>query len=327
MRLTKPAGALALGCTIALAMGAGGLRAETNVVRVGNLEIGAFVPVAYVAKVAAKHDIDVRITNFRRGLEAANALKAGEVDVAVGGIEAAISAIGSGAPAVIVTSASTGGIGWVAAKDQPIEKAEDLKGKKFAVIRGLHELVMRVLFEKHGLTMSTEPGQADVQVLYINAPPQLNTALKTGQVDAMSAPEPFPSRAVVEGYAKPLLLPYDTPLGNVPRAVFMRKDFLEANPETAQRFVDAMVEATKALRDDPKLARDFALNDALKGAMSGEDWDMSAKNLTFDVSLDPAEIQSYIDYMTKYGMLKTELTADGVASLSMLEKAKAKQGW
>ena len=46
-----------------------------------------------------------------------------------------------------------------------------------------------------------------------------------------------------------------------------------------------MVEATKALRDNPKLAADFALNDALKGSMSAEDWALSATNMTYDVSL------------------------------------------
>ncbi len=36
------------------------------VVRIGNLDIGPFVPVAYVAKLAEKHGIEVKITNFRR---------------------------------------------------------------------------------------------------------------------------------------------------------------------------------------------------------------------------------------------------------------------
>lgn len=306
---------------------AGGALAQSAVVRVANLDIGPFVSVAYAEKLAKKHGVEMKITNFRRGLEAAQAVKAGEADVGVGGIEAAIAAIGGGAPAVLVTSVSTGGIAWVGRSDQNLVKIADLKGKKFAVIRGLHELVMLVLFEKNGLTWSTEAGKGDVHVHFINSPPALNVALKARQVDAMSAPEPFPSRAVVEGFAKPMLVPYDSPLGKLPRAVFMRKDFIEKNPAAAQRYVDAVVEATKALRDDAKLARDFAIGEWLKGSMTQADWDLGEKNMGFDVNVTTADVQAYIDYMTKFGMLKTPLKAADAASLGMLEKAKAKAGW
>jgi NitT/TauT family transport system substrate-binding protein len=316
-------GTVAAGLALALSVAT----ASAEKIRVGNLEIGAFLPVAYAAKLAEKHGIEVEVVNFRRGLEAANALKAGEVDVAVGGIEAAIAAIGSGAPAVVISSCTTGGVAWVSHKDAPIQSIMDLKGKKFAVIRGLHELLMRVEFEQNGLSMSTEAGQADVQVFYINSPPALNVALKAGEVDAMSAPEPFPSRAISEGYAKPLLVPYDTPLGNAPRAVFMSADFLAKHPEEAQRYVDSLVDATKQLRDDPALAKDFALNDALKDAMTEADWDMTIQNLKFDVSIEAEEMKHYIDYMTKYDMLKTPITVEQASSLDMLAKSKAKFNW
>lgn len=65
-----------------------------------------------------------------------------EVDVAVGVVEAAISAISGGMPAVLISGVSTGGIAWVSQPDQDIKSVKDLKGKKFAVIAGLHELVI-----------------------------------------------------------------------------------------------------------------------------------------------------------------------------------------
>jgi ABC-type nitrate/sulfonate/bicarbonate transport system substrate-binding protein len=318
---------LAVGLLVAISVATASAQTAKTTIRIANLEIGPFVPVAYVAKLADKYNLDVRITNFRRGLEAAQALKSGEVDVAVGGVEAAISAIAGGMPAVIVSSVSTGGIAWVGQPDQNIQSVKDLKGKRFAVIRGLHELVMLVAFEQAGLTHSTEAGKGDVQVMYINAPPALLTAMKSKEVDAMSAPEPFPSRAVGDKLAKPMLRPYDTPLGNMPRAIFMSKSFHDKNPDASQRFVSALVEGVKALRDNPKLARDFALNEALKGAMSGEDWDLGAANMTFDVSLTVPGVQAYIDYMHKYDMIKQKFSAADVTDLKMLEKAKAQAGW
>lgn len=290
--------------------------------RIANLDIGPFLPVAYAAKLAEAKGLNVRLTNFRRGLEAAQALKAGEADIAVGGVEAAISAIAGGSSAVIVSSCSTGGIAWVSQPDSGIKAYKDLKGKKFAVIRGLHELVMRVAFEQNGLTMSTEPGKADVQVVYINSPPAILTALKSKEVDAASAPEPFPSRAVGDKLAVHMLRPYDTPLGNMPRAVFMAKQFLDTNPSVAQDFVTTLVNATKTLRDNPNLAKNFALNDALKGAVSEEDWDLSSSNTTFDVAINVSTVQHYIDYMLKYEMIKQKLSAESITNFSMLEKAR-----
>jgi NitT/TauT family transport system substrate-binding protein len=300
--------------------------ADRTVVRIANLDIGPFTPVAFVSKLAAKHDIAVEVTGFRRGLESAQAVASGAADVGVGGLEAAVSAVAAGSPSVIIAGCTAGGIGWVARKGSGITKIEDLKGKRFAVIRGLHELVMLVEFAKHGLTSSQEKG-ADVQVFYINAPPALGTALRNGDVDAMSAPEPFPSRAVLEGYATNLPRPYDTELGNIPRALFMRREFLDGHREVAQRFVDAYVEAMRTFRDQPKVAEDFVLNDALKGEMTPEDWRLSLQNQTWDVSLTMEMVQTYIRDLRKYGMLRKALNGPDFTDLSLLEKAKAGGNW
>jgi NitT/TauT family transport system substrate-binding protein len=299
---------------------------DTTVIRVANLDIGPFAPVAYVGKLADKYGIKVEITSFRRGLESAQAVTSDAADVGVGGVEAAVSAVAAGSPSVIVAGCTTGGIGWVAKAGSGIKTIADLKGKRFAVIRGLHELVMLAVFAKHGLTSSQERG-ADVQVFYINAPPALGTALRNGDVDAMSAPEPFPSRAVLEGYATPLPPPYDTELGNIPRAIFMRKAFVAAHPEVSQRFVAAYVEAMKTFRDQPKVAEAFVLDDALKGAMTPQDWQLSTKNQSWDVSLTQEVVQSYIGDLQKYGMLRQKLNAADFTDLTMLEKAKASVGW
>ncbi len=71
--------AAALLATVGGVTGASAQQTKTTI-RIANLDIGPFVPVAYVAKLADKYNIDVKITNFRRGLEAAQALKAGEAD-------------------------------------------------------------------------------------------------------------------------------------------------------------------------------------------------------------------------------------------------------
>jgi len=106
----------------------------------------------------------------------------------------------------------------------------------------------------------------------------------------------------------------------------MSRAFHDKNPEAAQRFVNALVEATKTLRDNPNLARDFSVNEALKG-MSPQDWEFAANNMTFDVSLTTPTVQAYIDYMNKYDMIKQKFAAATCTDFSMLEKAKVTVGW
>lgn len=295
-------------------------------IRVANLDIGPFVPVAYAAKIAPTFGVDVELSNFRRGLEAAQAVSAGAADVGVGGLEAAISAVAGGAPNKIVAGCTSGAIGWVARKGSGITSVRDLKGKRFAVIRGMHELAMRLEFEKNGLTYSEEPG-ADVQVFFINNSPGLVSAVRTGNVDASSSPEPFPSRAVQEGYAVPMPPPYDTPLGPLPRALFMRTEYLEKNRDGAQRFMNAYVAAMKTFRDQPQVARDFALNDALKGEITPEDWDSSLKNQKWDVALDDALLQTWADAMLRFRMIRQKLDMKQYADLSLLQAAEKQNNW
>ncbi len=303
-----------------------GARADTPTIRIANLDIGPFAPVAYVSKLADKYGIKVQITGFRTGLQSAQAVSGGAADIGVGGVEAAVTTIAGGTPATIIAGCTNGGLGWMARKDSGIKTVTDLKGKKFGVIRGLHELVMKAEFAKFGLTSSQDPG-SDVQVFYINAPPAVPVALRNGDIDAGSAPEPFPTIAEQQGYAVRMPPPYDTPLLNLPRALFASHDFLTRYPDAASRFVTAYVAAMKTFRDEPKVAEDFALNDALKGAMTAHDWELTLPNQGWDVALSVPTVQSYIDLENKYGMIRKSMKAQDITDLSMLEKAKATVGW
>jgi DNA-binding MarR family transcriptional regulator len=81
------------------------------------------------------------------------------------------------------------------------------------------------------------------------------------------------------------------------------------------------------LRDNPKLAKEFALNEALKDGMTSDDWNLTASNMAFDISLTEIQIQAYIEYMLKYGMIKSNLKVNEITDLSMLEKAKVTHKW
>jgi NitT/TauT family transport system substrate-binding protein len=300
----------------------------TTTIRVANLELGTNLPIFYLPKLAAKYGLDIKIVNFRRGVETAQALKAGEVDVALGGTEAAISAAASGTQVVILSNYCSGGVAWVTRPDLKLKAVADVKGLKFGTVRGIHELLMLVEFDRAGLTWSDQPGK-DVQLVFLNSGPALATALRSRQIDLMTNAEPLPSRAIVEGYGAPFHIPRSTPLGAPPRAVFMSRDFYAKNPDAARRFVEALVEAAKKLRDEPEFAKTFAFGEALKGTITAGDWDLMFKNdhTAFDVSLKLSEIQATADYMQKFGMISRKLNAAEFTDLSLMEAATKKLGW
>jgi NitT/TauT family transport system substrate-binding protein len=303
--------------------------AANPVIRIGNLDLGPYLPVAYVSKLASKYGIQVKISEFRRSLEIAAAVKANDLDVGVGGIDGVVVAVATGASVVVVSNVSDKGVGWVGRSDIKWNSLQDLKGKKFASIHGLHELIAYTIFEKYGLTVSEQPG-ADVQILFVPSSPQLITAVKIHQVDATGAPEPFPSRAIADGYAAPILTQeqvYGTRLGTFPRGIYMRRDFLEKYPQAAQGFVNALVEATKTFRDHPDIARDFALNEELKDAITAADWDIAAKNQDWNVGLTEENVQGFADQMLKYHMVDKSLKASEFTDLSLLKKAEKLLGW
>lgn len=302
---------------------------QPTTIRVANLELGTNLPIYYAAKIAPQFGLNMKVVNFRRGVESAQALKAGEVDVALGGMEAAISAAAAGTPIVILSNYCSGGVAWVTRPDLKLSKVTDVKGMRFGTIRGIHELLMLIEFDRAGMTWSEQPGKADVQLVFLNSGPAIASALKAKQIDVMTNAEPLPSRAIVEGYGAPFYVPKDTAIGNPARAIFMSRSFHDTNKEATQRFVEALVVATKKLRDDPAFARDFAVNEALKGVITSEDWDLMFKNndTDFDVALNINAIQATADYMHKFGMVPRRLNAAEFIDLSMLDTAIKKTGW
>lgn len=302
-------------------------RAETPTIRVGISPGGMFLPLFYLEKIAEKHGLKVQPIELRSGPAAAQALKAGELEMASGGVEAAVSAVGGGAPAVIVSGIADGALTWLGRSDLKWNSPLDLKGRKIVLARGLHELVLLVAAEKLGFVASQDAGPDNVQMIFANSAATVFNSLKSKDADAISSVEPITARLIRDGTAVPLLEPTNTVLGPLPRVAVMRRDFMEKNPETAQRAVDALVEATKILRDNPAMAADFAVNGPLKGQMSIEDWTDGLKRMRFDVAIDVALVQNYVDAMIKHKMLREQLRAESFTDVTLLERAKKSAGW
>ena len=114
----------------------------------------------------------------------------------------------------------------VVKKDSPIQKVEDLKGKRIAVTRGTDPYIflLRAL-DKHGLT------DKDVKVVLLQHPDG-KSALERGDVDAWAGLDPHMAQTEVEQGSRLFFRDADM---NTYGFLNVREDFLAENPEIVAR--------------------------------------------------------------------------------------------
>ena len=151
----------------------------------------------------------------------------------------------------------------------------------------------------------------------------LNQALQSGQLDAISQSEPQSSQAIRQGYAVELVKPYDTPLGEPVRALVMTEK-LFANRDVALRTMKCFVEATKEFIDNPAEAEKYVREKMFRGALTAEEYKDALENASFTYDITAAQVQITADLMSKYGVGKMAKTpkATEFVRLDLLLEAK-----
>src|SRR5438477_5597700 len=226
-------------------------RAE-DLVRLGNLQFAHYGAVSYVKDVCPKHGIKLDERMFAKGLDIVPGIIAGEIDVAASALDGAIAGRAAGAPVFVVAGFAKGGARIVASKQSGITKLEQLKGKKVGTARGgAQELLLYAELAKVNLTWS-DKGDKDVQIVFL-AYADLNQAVQSGQIDAMSQSEPQSTQAIARGFGVEIVKPYDTPMGEPVRALVMTEK-LYGNRDVAARTMKCFVDATRQFLADPKKA-------------------------------------------------------------------------
>lgn len=205
----------------ALALAALPLAAQAaDLVRLGNLKFAHYGAVAYMKEIAPKYNLKIEERMFSKGLDIVPAIIAGEIDVSASALEAAISGRASGVPVYLVGGFAKGGVRIVGRPELNIRSIADLKGKKIGVTRGgPQEILLFSELAKNKMSWSDKPGK-DVLIMYMGYP-DLNQALLTKDIDAMSQSEPYSTQAIHKQYGSEIMKPYDTPLGEPVRALVM----------------------------------------------------------------------------------------------------------
>ena len=300
-------------------------RAE-DLVRLGNLKFAHYGAVSHMKEVCPKYGVRLEERMFAKGLDIVPGIIAGEIDLAASALDGAIAGRASGAPVFVVAGFAKGGARIVARKDSGVTKLSDLKGKKVGTARGgAQELLLYAELDKVGLTWSDQPGK-DVRILFL-AYADLNQALQSGQLEAISQSEPQSTQAIRQGYGVELVKPYDTPIGEPVRALVMTEK-LYGNRDLALRTLKCFADATKEFIEKPDEAEKYVRERMFKSQLTAEEYRDAMANAAFTYDITPEQVQITADLMQKYGVgrMTKPPKASEFVKLDLLQEAKPTVG-
>lgn len=197
--------------------------------------------------IAKKYNLDIEVVRVKTGIEMAEALIGGSLDVGIVGGAPLVSALLKVKKLEVIGNAWTTDGGYakvLVKKDSPIKSIEDLKGKKIANKIGSGSY--RALGDwcaKNNCKVS------DFQILN-TAPAAIIAALESGSVDAGIWFAPITSIAVHKGLARILM---DFKGANLGQATWtVRKAFADKNSDVLSRFLAATVDAQELISKSPR---------------------------------------------------------------------------
>jgi NitT/TauT family transport system substrate-binding protein len=195
--------------------------------------------------------LEVEINDFAGGARSLQALVGGSVDVVTGAYEHTIRMQAKGQDIRAVTELGRFPAIVIAVKKEKageIKSAADLKGKKIGVTAPGSSTMLTVQYAmvKAGLKPN------DASFVGVGGGASGVAAMKKGEIDAISHLDPVIAKLEADGDIQ-VLIDTRTEAGtralfggsNPAAVVYTKKDFIDQNPVTTQRLVNAFVKALK----------------------------------------------------------------------------------
>jgi NitT/TauT family transport system substrate-binding protein len=193
-----------------------------------------------------KHGLDVRINTGPSGSAMVSFLINGQIESAFGSEIAGVSNHNLD-PNVVVVAQATRLVRWIAIVGRNIDTLDQLKGKKIGVARGSGgEVFWLALIDKLKLNA------ADYTVVNVEAP-EMVAALERGNIDAYAVWEPWVTRGLAAVKNTKVLKDQENILEQGVY-IYMNLGWIKKNPEQAEGFVRALIEATDLINRNRKRA-------------------------------------------------------------------------
>lgn len=199
--------------------------------------------------------IEVKTQLFTAGPSVIEALRLGEIDVAYVGPNPAINEYveSNGCHPRIIAGAASGGAVFVVRSDAGINSPDDFKDKRFASpqLGNTQDVALRKYLAENGYTVDK-----DVKVIPMKTA-EILTLMQKKEIDGAWVPEPWGARLVKEANAtifldERKLWPPDGEF--VSAHIVVRTDYLQNNPETIRKLLQAHVDETLWINENPEEA-------------------------------------------------------------------------
>lgn len=252
-QMFKLAGAAGAACAMPGLVRAQALEKKDVIIAVGGKALIYYLPlsIADLRGYFKDEGLDVKVVDFAGGSKALQAVVGGSADVVSGAFEHPINLQSKGQAyrSFVLQGLAPQIVLGVSKKNVPGYKTPaDLKGKKIGVTApGSSTNMMTSFFlAKHGLKPS------DVSFIGVGAGAGAITAMRSGQIDAISNLDPVISTLVKEDAitvisdTRTLAETHAVFGGNMPAAsLYTSQAFIDKNPNTTQALANAIVRANK----------------------------------------------------------------------------------
>lgn len=271
--------------------------------------------------------VDLQVQNFNAGGEAIEAIFNGGIDMTYIGPNPAINGFirSQGQAVRIIAGATSGGAFFVVREE--IESAADLRGKVVGspALGNTQDVALRSWLADRGLETSPDAG-GDVSIKPLSNSDILEGFI-SGSLDGAWVPEPWATRMIGQG-GKVLVDERDLwPDGQyVTTHLLVATSFLERHPDVVNRFLQAHLEATDLVNDDPDEAQSLVSEGI--AAITGTEMDTgvlsaSWENLAFTVDPIVASLEESARDAFELGFLDgydPEAGLQGIYDVSLLNE-------
>ena len=238
-----------------------------------------------------KEGVPVRVAGiFKAGPELMSGFSAGVLDMGYVGAAPVITAVANrAADVVILAQVNTEGSALVVAKGSTMRTAGDLADRTTAIPG--YSTVQDALFRK---ALSGQNVGAERQKTIVLKPPEMIGALRSGQIDAFVAWEPFPAKAVSMGVGRILVSSHDIWKDHPCCVLVASREFLTKNGALAKKVVLAHSQAVAFIKARPREALAIAVKYT---GMDEATVRLAMGNVRYTNILNVAGINEYTEFL------------------------------
>lgn len=248
-----------------------------------------------------KNGVDVVVKGvFRAGPEIMTAFAAEELDMAYVGEAPSTTAVANKAARVVVVSQvnTEGSALVVAKKSADINNLTDLQGKTVAVPG--HSTVQDFLLRRALRASGMGPEQVNIIVL---KPPEMIGALRTGQIEAFIAWEPYPSKADTMSVGRNLATSKHMWPGHPCCVLVAERRFIEDRHDMVAAVVKSHIQATDYIHRNPEEAVKIGVKYT---GMDEATVRQAMQNVTYTYELSIQGEKEYVQFLSDLGYIRLD---------------------